>query len=180
MRGNHKGSAMGRVPPSNTQSWHNQPLLTSPLITKVRPSDPLDITTTAIRGRFSSMEMIFPIKEQPRCLAILFTDYFLWFQVLRKAPGPSLSGKYHPSNWCRGFRRGVILLECDCTHNFNRDSFPSSFRRNIKFHSFVRASLYSWIIARSSVCHSSFKFLASRFFVVDPWTKLWLAEIFLE
>lgn len=52
------------------------------------------------------------------CLAILFTICFLWFQVLRKAPGPSLSGKYHSSNWCRGFRSGVIRSQCDCTHDF--------------------------------------------------------------
>lgn len=92
-----------------------------------------------------------------RCLVILFTIFLLWLQVLRKAPGPSLSGKYHPSNWCRGFRSGVIRLQCDCMHDFTAILFIL-IKKKIKFSFFVCAFYFD---NRAINCvNSSFIFLA--------------------
>lgn len=88
MRGNHRGSAMGRAPPSNNWSWHYQPHRSR------RPSVRPTITTAILGLIFPDGSSRTTIEESLLNFPRLTHQFSLWFQVLRKAPGPSLSGKY--------------------------------------------------------------------------------------
>lgn len=156
---------MGRVPPSNTQSWHNQPLLTSPLISQ-SPSIRL-IRYYYYRYSWDSFHDGLAIcpSWNIRRVATAFTIYSLWFQVLRKAPGPSLSGKYHREQLVSG----VLEWGNSCTVWLARTILPRLFRilpRNNEDQFVLCSRFFSplWIITRSAVSVALSRFLHYHFF----------------